>query len=87
MVITDTVFSDFDEDIFALQINIRPTKFVYIILSFKKIHDYFIKKNYKLIQCISEKKHLGENKEIEQIHETISNKNLNFKNLIFKFNG
>ena len=87
VVITDTVFSDFDEDIFALQINIRPTKFVYIILSFKKIHDYFIKKNYKLIQCITEKKHLGESKEIEKIHETISNENLNFKNLIFKFNG
>ncbi len=84
LIITDTIFSNFDEHLYTLQVNIKPSKFVYIILSFNKIYNFLKKNNYELIDHISKKNHLGEDKTFYKIHETIDNKNLDFKSLIFK---
>ena len=83
ILITDTIFSDFDLHKYTLQVNTKPSKFVYILLSFKKISDFFKKKNYDLIYEVNGKNHLGEKNQVK-IHEKISNEKLNFKTLLYK---
>ncbi len=83
VVISDTIFSNFNEHKYTLQINMKPAKFIYILLSFEKLNNFFIKNNYELIYNISEKNHFGE-KIIKNIHETVPNQDLNFKSLIYK---
>ena len=68
---------------YTLQVNTKPSKFVYILLSFKKISDFFKKKNYDLIYEVNGKNHLGEKNQVK-IHEKISNEKLNFKTLLYK---